>query len=98
MLLIYFYLFYRFLISLLPGASDIDQDSHSTMPLAGTLSLYPLPMSPTDEKPDELPYFTSGDLSSDKALVFIGGLTSGLGSVEFVPALSGALEKQGWRV
>jgi hypothetical protein len=70
------------------------------MPLAGTLSLYDLPGADDDDPPvpTALPYFTSGELASDKALVFIGGLTNGIGSVEYIPALSETLGKLGWRL
>ncbi|WRT63145.1 uncharacterized protein IL334_000048 [Kwoniella shivajii] len=44
------------------------------------------------------PTFTSGDLSSKKAVVFIGGLTNGLGAVPFSYPLSESLGKVGWQL
>ena len=66
------------------------------MSLSGTLSLYPLPGA-TGES-DTRPYFTSGDLNSDKAVVFIGGLYNGIGSVPYVTPLSAALSQVGWKM
>lgn len=66
------------------------------MSLPGTLSLYPLPGASGES--DTRPYFTSGDLDSDKALVFIGGLYNGMGSVPYVKPLSNALKEEGWQV
>lgn len=70
--------------------------SHSTpqgaMGLKGELDTF--------TTPDGLlyPYFTSGDLSSRRALVFIGGLTNGLGGVPYLPKLSAALGNAGWKL
>lgn len=44
------------------------------------------------------PVFTSGDLTANRAVVFIGGLTNGLGAVPFTYPLSGALGKAGWKL
>jgi hypothetical protein len=44
------------------------------------------------------PFFTSGDLSSTKAVVFVGGLTDGLGSVPYTTRLSAELGKAGWKL
>lgn len=106
MILLQFYLFFNLLITTLTGAAPsmardhIDPDYNIPEPLAGVLSQYPLPVSPQDD-PDEpalRPYFTSGHLKSSKALVFIGGLDTGIGSVPYIPPLSEALGKHGWRV
>ena len=61
------------------------------MSLSGTLSLYKTPGH-------EYPYFTSGDLTSPKAVVFIGGLFNGLLSPPYLVELSFALGKAGWRL
>lgn len=44
------------------------------------------------------PVFTSGDLTANRAVVFIGGLTNGLGAVPFTYPLSDALGKAGWKL
>lgn len=44
------------------------------------------------------PVFTSGDLTATRAVVFIGGLTNGLGAVPFTYPLSDALGKAGWKL
>lgn len=44
------------------------------------------------------PVFTSGDLAATRAVVFIGGLTNGLGAVPFTYPLSDALGKAGWKL
>ncbi|WVR03042.1 hypothetical protein IAU60_000031 [Kwoniella sp. DSM 27419] len=44
------------------------------------------------------PIFTSGDLDASRAVVFIGGLTNGLGAVPFPYTLSDALDKVGWKL
>lgn len=44
------------------------------------------------------PVFTSGDLTANRAVVFIGGLTNGLGAVPFTYPLSDALRKAGWKL
>ncbi|WVQ72182.1 hypothetical protein IAR50_001727 [Cryptococcus sp. DSM 104548] len=44
------------------------------------------------------PIFTSGDLTSDRAVLFIGGLTNGIGGVPFTYPLSEALNGAGWRL
>jgi hypothetical protein len=62
--------------------------------LHGVLSLYPLPNSTWQQRP----YFTSGDLASDKAVVFIGGLYSGLFDTPFLVPLSNALTEAKWRL
>nr|XP_031861988.1 uncharacterized protein CI109_002401 [Kwoniella shandongensis]KAA5529060.1 hypothetical protein CI109_002401 [Kwoniella shandongensis] len=43
------------------------------------------------------PIFTSGDLNATRAVIFIGGLTNGLGGVPYSYALSEALGKAGWK-
>ncbi|KAK6904629.1 hypothetical protein I203_105445 [Kwoniella mangroviensis CBS 8507] len=60
------------------------------MSLSGVLSTYHPGLY-------KYPIFTSGDLTSDKAVVFIGGLTNGLGAVPFSYPLSEALGKAGWK-
>ncbi|WWC90278.1 uncharacterized protein L201_005211 [Kwoniella dendrophila CBS 6074] len=60
------------------------------MSLSGTLTTF-------EAGPYKYPIFTSGDLNSDKAVVFIGGLTNGLGAVPFSYSLSEALDKAGWK-
>lgn len=62
--------------------------------LAGTLSLYPLPKSAWARRP----YFTSGDDSAARAVVFIGGLHAGLLDAPFLVPLSHALGASGWRL
>jgi hypothetical protein len=62
--------------------------------LAGVLSRYPLPHSTWQQRP----YFTSGDLSSDRAILFIGGLYSGLLDAPYLPRLSDALTESKWRL
>lgn len=58
----------------------------------------------TDARPKEdgtwrqYPYFTSGAEGSDKAVVFVGGLTNGLGAVPYTPKLSEELGKAGWKL
>ncbi|KAL1409298.1 hypothetical protein Q8F55_003277 [Vanrija albida] len=64
------------------------------MSLAGTLSLYPRPGSTWERRP----FFTSGDESSSRAVVFIGGLFSGMLDAPFLPGLSHALGAAGWRL
>jgi len=61
------------------------------MSLSGSLSLYPTPNT-------KYPYFTSGDLTSSKAVVFIGGLFNGLMTPAYLLDLSSALEKAGWKL
>ncbi|KAF8344238.1 uncharacterized protein EI90DRAFT_3114985 [Cantharellus anzutake] len=56
-------------------------------PLAGTLVKY---------SESKLALFESGDLSSKSVVIFIGGLTDGLATVGYVPALSKRLEANGW--
>jgi hypothetical protein len=46
----------------------------------------------------QYPYFTSGDLESDKAVIFLGGLTNGMGAVPYVHKLSQELGTAGWRL
>ncbi|WVN87622.1 uncharacterized protein L203_102805 [Cryptococcus depauperatus CBS 7841] len=43
------------------------------------------------------PIFTSGDLTAERAVVFIGGLTNGIGAVPFTYPLEGALKTAGWK-
>jgi len=64
------------------------------MSLAGVLSRYPLPNSDWQQRP----YFTSGDLSSDRAVVFIGGLYGGLLDAAYLVPLSDALKDAKWRL
>jgi hypothetical protein len=78
--------------------------------LSGTLSLFTAPPAlriPRSSKdvPAEgsgssrkYPYFTSGDLDSEKAVIFLGGLTNGMGAVPFVHKLSEELKVAGWRL
>lgn len=58
--------------------------------VAGELSFYDA--SPSSRKP----FFKSGDFSSKKALILIGGLTDGIGSVSYAPTLSRAVGEAGW--
>lgn len=44
------------------------------------------------------PYFVSGDVGSDKAVIFIGGLWNGMGDVPYTVALGDALAKAGWKL
>lgn len=44
------------------------------------------------------PYFTSGAEVSDKAVIFVGGLTNGLGAVPYTTKLSEELGKAGWKL
>lgn len=60
-------------------------------PLAGQMALYKTGNS-------QYPYFTSGDLSSTKAVVLIGGLTAGLGGVPYNARLSEALKDIEWKL
>lgn len=62
--------------------------------LAGQLGLYAAQDSPYRT----YPYFVSGKLDADKAVVFIGGLSNGLGGVPYTPKLSAELEKIGWKL
>jgi hypothetical protein len=57
--------------------------------LAGELSFYKVASG-------RKPFFKSGDLTSKKVLVFVGGLTDGLGSVAYAPKLSEAMGEAGW--
>lgn len=80
--------------------------------LPGVLSLYTAPPAPRIpwsiaecSAPHEgsgasrqYPYFTSGDLESERAIIFLGGLTNGMAAVPFVGKLSGELSKAGWRL
>ncbi|ORX35153.1 hypothetical protein BD324DRAFT_582746 [Kockovaella imperatae] len=63
------------------------------MSLPGILSTYPIAGSSKS-----YPYFTSGAIDSTKAVIFIGGLTNGLMSVDYVSALSSTLETAGWKL
>lgn len=63
----------------------------TAMSLQGAISLYP-----TGSR--KYPYFTSGDQSSSKAVIFIGGLFNGLMTPPYLVDLSAALEKAGWRL
>lgn len=62
--------------------------------LPGTLSLYPLPDSAWQQRP----FFSSGDLASDRAVLFIGGLYAGLFDTPFLTRLSDALGAAHWRL
>jgi hypothetical protein len=62
------------------------------MPLAGILDTFPAPNG------RKYPFFTSGQLESTKAVIFIGGLFNGMGDVPYLPALSGALGAAGWKL
>ncbi|WVQ94387.1 hypothetical protein IAU59_001466 [Kwoniella sp. CBS 9459] len=44
------------------------------------------------------PFFTSGDIESDRAVVFVGGLTNGIASVPFTYSLSDSLAKAKWKL
>jgi predicted alpha/beta-fold hydrolase len=78
--------------------------------LSGTLSLFTappaprIPRSPKDVTSEgsgssrKYPYFTSGDLDSEKAVIFLGGLTNGMGAVPYVHKLSEELKGAGWRL
>lgn len=44
------------------------------------------------------PYFTSGAEESDKAVIFLGGLTNGLGAVPYTTKLATELGKAGWKL
>ncbi|KAK8844822.1 hypothetical protein IAR55_006672 [Kwoniella newhampshirensis] len=44
------------------------------------------------------PIFTSGDLTATRAVVFVGGLTNGMGGVPYSYPLSDALGKAGWKL
>lgn len=57
--------------------------------LSGQLSIYA-----TGSR--HYPYFHSGDLSSVKVVVFVGGLTCGMMLPTYVVGLSGALQGIGW--
>jgi hypothetical protein len=62
------------------------------MSLQGVLSKYPL------SSHKHFPYFTSGDLESKNAVVFIGGLTNGLMDPGYLVPLSAALSGAGWQL
>jgi hypothetical protein len=82
--------------------------------LSGTLSLFTAPPAPRIPKSIDnsgardvnnssgssrkYPYFTSGDLESKKAVIFLGGLTNGMGAVPYVHKLSEELQTAGWRL
>jgi hypothetical protein len=65
--------------------------------LPGVLSTYPA-SSPTSLFPRRYPYFTSGDLASSKAVVFVGGLFNGLLDPGYVGTLAAKLGKEGWKL
>ncbi|OCF34557.1 dolichol-phosphate mannosyltransferase [Kwoniella heveanensis BCC8398] len=44
------------------------------------------------------PFFTSGDLESDRAVVFVGGLTNGMAAVPFTYSLSESIKQAGWKL
>lgn len=46
----------------------------------------------------QYPYFTSGPQESEKAVVFLGGLTNGVGGVPYTTKLSEELGKAGWKL
>ncbi|WOO79990.1 UPF0613 protein [Vanrija pseudolonga] len=64
------------------------------MSLTGTLALYPRPGSSWERRP----FFTSGDEASLRAVVFIGGLFSGILDAPFIPRLSHALGDAGVQI
>ena len=68
------------------------------MSLAGTLYLYPLPATGREGAmaTSRLPYFTSADETADRAVVFIGGLTTGLMDPPYVVRLSDTLKGAKW--
>ena len=78
--------------------------------LSGSLSLFTvpparrIPRSANDITAEgsgssrKYPYFTSGDLDSEKAVIFLGGLTNGMGAVPYVHKLSEELKGAGWRL
>jgi hypothetical protein len=82
--------------------------------LSGTLSLFTAPPAPRIPKSIDnsgardvnnssgssrkYPYFTSGDLDSKKAVIFLGGLTNGMGAVPYIHKLSDELKLAGWRL
>ena len=66
--------------------------------LAGELSTYTTAGDSGLFGAYNLAYFSSGDLASRKAVIFIGGLTNGLGDVPFCPKLSEELQKIGWKL
>lgn len=71
-----------------PSQSNIP----SMATIKGELGIFPV-------SPDRKhPYFISGDLSSTKALIFIGGLFNGMSDVPYLPALSEALGTAGWKL
>ncbi|KAL1405355.1 hypothetical protein Q8F55_008986 [Vanrija albida] len=62
--------------------------------LTGQLGVYAAQASPYRT----YPYFVSGDLAATRAVVFIGGLSNGLGGVPYAPRLSAELAKNGWKL
>lgn len=46
----------------------------------------------------QYPYFNSGAEGSDKAVIFVGGLTNGLAGVPYTSKLSDELGKAGWKL
>jgi len=92
--------------------STQQHDNANTMApkLSGCLSLFTappaprIPRSPNDVTGEgsgssrKYPYFTSGDLDSEKAIIFLGGLTNGMGAVPYVHKLSEELKVAGWRL
>lgn len=46
----------------------------------------------------QYPYLTSGAEGSDKAVIFVGGLTNGLAGVPYTTKLSDELGKAGWKL
>lgn len=68
------------------------------MSLIGELSTYPISSKAKSiVAVSKLPFFTSGDRSSNRAVIFIGGLWNGLMDPSYVVKLSSELEKAGWR-
>lgn len=61
-----------------------------SMALQGTLSHFAVRDS------IRYPYFSTG--TSDRAVIFIGGLFNGLGDVPYLPALASALSSAGWKL
>ncbi|KAK4688240.1 hypothetical protein P7C73_g1865, partial [Tremellales sp. Uapishka_1] len=69
------------------------------MSLKGELSTFTVTSSPAGLfGHPQYPIFTSGDLSSKHAVIFIGGLFNGPGGVSYVGKLSEALETAGWKL
>lgn len=86
------------------------QGTFSTYPVplppttASTYPKFPTSTAPLPELRANLggskryPYFTHGDLTSHKSVVFIGGLTNGMGDVPYLPRLGERLAEVGWKL